>query len=347
MAPSVNGLSRSVIQNERAARYPSGMTTNIAYRHRPPRRSRATFAALAVIAVSSCGCGDGSPDHGGAREALPPSVAAFREAFEAQRYDLLPAQVAELESAAAEAPEDPQIALTLALANLWGAAEIGRIGSDPVLEAGHAIDALAQFEHAQTLAPEDARIQGFIGSLHVRIGNRTGNAALVEQGLADIEAGAVRHPEFNEFVRLLILSRMERDSPRFAAAFEATRRTMEACRLPVTEENPSLALEHQPEGAVGPDRVCWNGPRALHNFEGLWLFVGDLYVKAGLTDLARSLYANARTFPSYATWGFQELLEQRIADADSAAARFADDDPSNDPQLIADSSVQCAVCHAR
>lgn len=323
------------------------MTTLIAYRHRPPCRRRATFATLAVIAVLLCGCGDGSPDLGATPQALPPSVAAFREAFEAQRYASLPDHVAELETAAAEAPEDPAIALTLALANLWGAAEIGRIGGDPAREALHAVAALAQLEHAQTLAPEDARIQGFIGSVHMRIGSRTGNAALVEQGLAEIEAGAARHPEFNEFVRLLMLSRMERDSPGFAAAFEATRRTMEACGLPVTEENPSLALDHQREGVEGPDRVCWNGPRALHNFEGTWLYVGDLYTKAGRPDLARAFYGNARTFPSYATWGFQDLLEQRIADADSAAARFADNDPANDPELIADSNVQCSVCHAR
>jgi len=303
--------------------------------------------ALAALALALAGCGDASPAAGRAPEPLPPAVAAFREAFETQRYDLVPALVAELEASAEAAPDDAQVALTLALAHLWGAAEVGRIGGDVGREATHAVEALTRLEAARAVAPDDARVDGFIGAVRMRIGSRTGNAALVDRGLADVRAGAARHPEFNEFVLLLMLSRFGRDDPRFAGAFAATRRTMEACGLSVTEETPSLALDRQPDVADPLDRVCWNGPRAVHNFEGTWLYIGDLYVKGGRPDLARALYANARTLDSYASWGFRDLLEERIARADENATRFADADPANDPELIADSPVQCAVCHAR
>jgi hypothetical protein len=318
-----------------------------------PLGSTGCVRALLVLAVSAlalAGCGDRSTIAGTPAEPqpLPPAVAAFRDAFETQRYDLVPALAAQLSAAAADAPEDPELALTLGLVHLWGAAEVGRIGGDAGREATHALEALTRLEHARTVAPDDARIDGFIGAVRMRIGLETGNADLVARGLAEIAAGAARHPEFNEFVLLLVLSRLPRDDARFAGAFAATRRTMEACNLPVTEETPSLALDRQPVGITGPDRVCWNGPRALHNFEGTWLFVGDLYVKGGRPDLARALYANARTFPeSFATWGFHELLDERIERADEHAARFADADPANDPEMVADSPVQCAVCHAR
>ncbi len=228
-----------------------------------------------------------------------------------------------------------------------GAAEIGRIGGDPGREATHALEALAQLESASRLAPDDARTDGFIGAVRVRIGLRIGNADLVARGLAEIEAGIARHPEFNAFVALLVLSRLERDDPRFAGTFPAIERTMEACDLPVSEATPVLELEAPPRDVSGPDRVCWNGPRAVHNWEGTWLFVGDAYAEAGRGELARALYGNAKLFDSYESWGFQALLEERIAAADELAARFADGDPANDPELVADSPVQCAVCHAR
>src|SRR5690606_34718780 len=125
-----------------------------------------SWLALLLVLPALAGCGDGST--AATQSALPPAVAAFREAFETQRYDLVPALAADLEAAAASDPEDAQIALTLALAHLWGAAEIGRIGGDVGREATHAFEALARFEEARRLAPDDARIDGFIGAVQVR-----------------------------------------------------------------------------------------------------------------------------------------------------------------------------------
>jgi len=303
------------------------------------------MATLALIIPPGCG-GDGGAADEFAKPA-PVEVAAFREAFETERYDLLPALITDLETAAERQPEDAKVALTLALANLWGAAEIGRVGGDPAREANHAFAALEEFERARTLAPDDARIDGFIGAVQVRVGVAIGSADLVERGLAEIEGGIARHPEFNGFVKLLVLSPFPGDTEHFASAFDAIRLTMDACGLPVNEETPTLGGTRPPGDLSGPDRVCWNGPRALHNFEGTWLFVGDLYLKRNQPELARALYFNAKTLDSYATWDFQWLVDERIDRADELAARFADDDPSNDPQLIARSPVQCAVCHAR
>jgi len=312
----------------------------------PRERFAARAALLALAVLAACGDGGGSAELSGPASD-PPAVLAFREAFETQRYDLVPALVEDLERAAAAAPDDPRVGLTLALANLWGAAEISRIGGDPAREATHAFDALAQLESASRLAPDDARIDGFIGAVRMRIGLRVGDADLVARGLAEIEAGIARHPEFNAFVAILVLSRLERDDPRFAGTFAAIERTMAACELPVSEATPALALEAPRKDVSGPDRVCWNGPLALHNWEGTWLFVGDAYAKAGRGELARALYGNAQLFESYASWGFRPLLEARIATADELAARSSDDDPSSDPERVADPAGQCAVRQAR
>jgi hypothetical protein len=309
-------------------------------------RDRLRTVAALLLGALLLGCGDGGPGQSAGESDDAPAVRAFRDAFEAQQYDRIEPLAADLEAATRDAPDDPALALTLALAHLWGAAEVGRVGGDPVREARHALTTRDLLRRARELAPGDARIDGFIGAVETRIGLVTGDDAAVARGLAEIDRGVERHPEFNRFVRLLVLSRLGRDDPRFAVAVDDVWATLAACGMDVRPDHPTLSLREQPQPS-GPDRVCWNGRRALHNFEGFWLYVGDVLVKANEPDLAVALYRNAMAFDSHPEWPFAPLLAARIAEAHDRAARFADADPGNDPEIIADSSVQCAVCHAR
>jgi hypothetical protein len=92
--------------------------------------------------------------------------------------------------------------------------------------------------------------------------------------------------------------------------------------------------------------VCWNDKKAQHNFEGFFLYMGDLVVKAGDPATATRLYANAQRVDSYGTWPFRADLEARIAQASQHAAAFADADPTNDPVLAVQATTACAHCHA-
>jgi len=58
-------------------------------------------------------------------------------------------------------------------------------------------------------------------------------------------------------------------------------------------------------------RVCWNSWIAPHNFEGFFLNLGDMLVKAGDWQTAQKIYANAKLPKEYATWKYQAVLEER------------------------------------
>lgn len=275
-----------------------------------------------------------------------PAVAAFRAALEQGRYDDLPDVLAELTDAAQAQPDDPDITLALALANLWGVAESGRAAEpDPGQQASHAFAAEMHLERARALAPDDARIDGWLGSVHIGIGLKTGNPELVQTGYDEIARGVERDPAFNLFVEAFQYAREDPSDPEFARAADAFFRTAELCEFGVSRRHPRL-----PEGAHAPpgvSPVCGNGPKMHHNIEGFWIYGGDILLKSGEVEVALALYENAAQVEGSRRWPHRDVVEQRLADAGARAERLSDGDAENDPLLAWDSPNQCVLCHAR
>jgi hypothetical protein len=93
-------------------------------------------------------------------------------------------------------------------------------------------------------------------------------------------------------------------------------------------------------------RICANEGIVPHSWEGYFANFGDIALKSGLgAERARAIYRSAQTSPTYATWPFKEVLEKRIADADKAAAAYADADPLNNPTVWALDGNICLGCH--
>jgi hypothetical protein len=88
-------------------------------------------------------------------------------------------------------------------------------------------------------------------------------------------------------------------------------------------------------------------PVAPHNFEGFFLHNGDMLVKAGDPARAKVMYANARILPSFETWAFREMLEDRIRTVDERARAFAAPDSRALPEMVVGSRAACAGCHQR
>jgi hypothetical protein len=274
-------------------------------------------------------------------------VASFRAALEAGAYESLPHVIDELTRADEQQPDDPTLALALGLANLWGVAELGRITPfDPAEAGAYALAAQTHLARARVLAPNDARIEGWLGSVRIGIGTNLGSAEIVQDGYDQIASGVIRDSAFNSFVEAFSYARKPADDADFPRAVAAFFRTVEVCELGVTRAAPSLAAAGQAP-ADGVSSACSNGPEMPHNLEGFWLFGGDILLKAGDLTTAVALYENAVLEGRARSWPYRDLAEQRLADASAWAMRLADADPANDPVLAWDSAKQCMLCHQR
>jgi hypothetical protein len=65
----------------------------------------------------------------------------------------------------------------------------------------------------------------------------------------------------------------------------------------------------------------------------------------GDAERARALYRSAQTSPTYDSWPFASLLEERIATAEARRAQYADPNPLNDPPVWALDGHICRGCH--
>jgi hypothetical protein len=295
------------------------------------------------------GGGTGAGGGGGAEDPVSKAIADFTEAFQTEQYSRAPDLAAQLDAAAQIAPDRADVNLLRGHVRLWRLSEWGRDLSQDTSEIpAIALSARAAFEAARDLAPDDHRLLGWLGPLKIGIGNATTNNELIAEGFSDVEDGVAAYPEFNLFVRALVRASAPNGSAELAEAVEAMWQTLDVCvGEPVDRDNLDYAPYMDLETDTGTKRVCWNDEKARHNFEGFFLYFGDLLVKAGDPDTATAAYQSAQLSSTYATWPYRTELEARIQDAPARAALFADADPSNDPEIVAASSHQCAACHAR
>lgn len=274
---------------------------------------------------------------------------AFFEAFMSQRYEALPEVTAALTAAYLKNPADPKLALLLGHAHFWRAAERGR---DP--EAGPAVtDAIVlanfYFGEAYRLQPDDHRIAGWLASTQMALGSVHGDERALRRGYFMMKESVRADPAFNHFTLGYVLSRLPAGDPRLEEAVEAMWANLDVCvGYPVDRRNPDLSSLGSGPVPDGPLRVCYNGPYTPHSVEGYFLAFGDLLVKTGQPELAKTIYLQARVSPAYEAWPFKALLEERVATAESRATQFAArDGASPPPEMISTSSRTCAVCHAK
>jgi hypothetical protein len=315
----------------------------------PPtaQRESAPYDAAAAEDAAPAAADDAAPDAADPPLDEVPAIAAFRAALEDGTYETLPDVLEELAHADEAEPDDPAVTLALGLANLWGVAELGRVVPvDPAQAGAYALAARSHLERARQLSPEDARIDGWIGSVLIGIGTNLASSDLVQNGYDEIERGVQRDPAFNAFVEAFSYARKSADDPEFPRAAEAFFRTVEVCELGVTRDAPELLSAGEPP-MDGVSSACTNGPAMPHNLEGFWLFGGDILLKSGELSTALALYENAVLEGSARGWPHVDVAEQRIADAEAWSARLSDADAANDPLLAWQSPKQCVLCHER
>ena len=261
-------------------------------------------------------------------------------------YEAVPRAIEELTRAYAATPNDAVTAAHLAWLHFWRVSERSRLDSIPATITEHLVLARKYFAEAVKLDPSDARYLGFLASAMVAEGTVDKDEALTRAGYFKLLESVDAWPEFNLFTMGYVLSQLPADSPQYGRAVERQWENLDACVSGrIDRFDPSYGKYMVNATTHGPKRACWNTWIAPHNFEGFFLNMGDMLVKAGDWETARKIYGNARLSSAYQHWKFRDVLEARIRDAPENVAVFRTAGTHRSRTLMVHSSFACMACH--
>ena len=223
------------------------------------------------------------------------ATVSFWDAFADARYDDIPSVQRLLTAAYLENPADPKVALLLGHTHLWKIAERARLASVPPEITDHLAVAERYFTEAGTLAPDDARIPGWLGAVKLALGNVHRDERLTGEGYYLLKRSAADVPHFHLFTFSFVMMNRPHDSPRFAEGVEATAKSGVVLGPPLPSPAPgSDRAAYQAGRDYGNGRhVCYNG-RIPHNLEGS-SFTSATMAKSGQRDAALSAWRRCAT----------------------------------------------------
>lgn len=325
----------------------------------PPRASAAIIVEAGYASLPESGAGPLGPSDSDASESSTPEVArvdgggpssddSVSQAYAAlTRGDshAIDSSLEALERTLQVQPNDGRAALYAGTIRMWKLSE-GALELSDVLSLSSLIDeTLDRLGRARTLMPDDFRVPGFLGLAQVNAARLTSDDALLQKGLATLDQAIAAFPAYGHYLRAASTSGLAKDDPLFRATVDDMVALAKACVL--DEIAGETAYVYPTAGTQAPSpHVCLNDGIVPHVWEGIFISFGDVALKAGWsTARVRALYRSAQTSPTYASWRFAPLLEQRIARVDSDAQLYADDNPLNDPTVWMTEGHICTGCH--
>lgn len=273
----------------------------------------------------------------------------FWRTLHSGEYEKIPEALTALQAAYLENPNDAITAAHIGWMHVWRLAERARLDPVPPTITDHAVLSRRYFEEAVRLYPHEARYLGFYGAMLLAEGTIHKDEKLTRKGYFTLLKSVKAYPEFNYFTAGYSMSSRPYDSERFREGLEYLWLNLDACvGEKVDRQNPDYRKYMHVETKDGPKRVCWNSWIAPHNFEGFFLNFGDMLVKAGQTHVAVRMYANVKLTPDYATWKYQDVLEDRMRHAAGYVDLFRQDKPApGAPRIMSQSHFSCMACHQR
>ena len=317
--------------------------------------SRWTVSLLAAAALLS-GCAfmavqtaPAKPAAATRSEAALRADGLFWKTLHGGDYDGIPRAMQAVKGAYLQAPGDAVTAAHVGFLHIWRLAESARQEALSPSITDDAVLARKYFQEAVALNPSEARYQGFLASSLLAEGSIHKDEKLTRQGYFTMLDAIDAWPEFNLFTAGYVMSPQPVDSARFKQALEWQWRTLDECAgTTVDRRQPAFDSFMRLETKEGKKRVCWNSWIAPHNFEGFFMNMGDMLVKAGDWQTAQKVYANAKLSPTYAQWKFSALMETRVAQAQTNVAAFNAADRSKaagDAVIMNKSKYACMACH--
>jgi hypothetical protein len=316
------------------------------------------LASLFVVtgALLSAGCGY-IAEHTAPRkqtatsrtEAATRADALFWTTLHGGQYDQIQPALEALTNAYLANPTDAVTAAHIGWLHIWRLGESHRLAAVPATITDEAVLARRYFHEAVALRPGEARYLGFLASATLAEGAIHKDERVTRHGYFLLLDAINAWPEFNLFTAGYVMSAQPADSRNFKQAVAWQWQDLDACvDQRVDRRSPDFTRFMHLATTQGKKRVCWNTWIAPHNFEGFFLNMGDMLVKAGDWQMGRKLYENARLSPTYGQWPYREVLEQRIRQAPENGAVFnAPGEPKvpADQQLMINSSFACMACH--
>ena len=251
-----------------------------------------------------------------------------------------------LTAAYLQTPTDAKTAAHIAWLHNWRIAERARLSSVPATITDDTFVARRYFAEAVKLDPSDARYRGFLAGHTLAEGSLHKDERLTRKGYFMMLDAIDAWPEFNLFTGGFVMSRLPAESAQFREGLEWQWRTLDLCiEGKLDRAKPDYSPYMRLETHEGKQRACWNSWIAPHNFEGFFLNMGDMLVKAGEWQVAQKIYANAKLSKTYADWKYQSVLDERISRAQDNVVRFnaAGGDPA--ARMMIDSEFCCMACH--
>ncbi|MEB0229424.1 hypothetical protein [Undibacterium sp. 10I3] len=314
-----------------------------------------SLCLLAVSAMTLCSCEylaiRAAADKQASIKRLPSAEnadALFWKILHNGDYAEIEGALNTLTAAYIDNPSDATTAAHIGWLHIWRLSERSRLDKVPPSIINDATLARRFFEEAVALKPEDARFLGFLGSATLAEGSIHKNEKEIREGYYTLRHSIDAWPEFNLFTAGYVLSRTPADSPQFKEGLDWQWKNADLCAgETVDRNNPSFKKYMALETTTGNKRVCWNSWIAPHNFEGFFMNMGDMLVKAGNWQTAQQVYANARLSKTYSSWTYKDELESRIKNAEENGEKFRrlDTAVQSDQKMMISSSHACMACH--
>lgn len=270
----------------------------------------------------------------------------FWQALHQGSYENIPEIDRLLTAAYLENPNDPLLASHLGFLHTWKITERNRNSNVPPTIVNEIILANKYFNEAYILNPHDPRILGFLGDTQLISGQIFKDDREQTRGYFTLKNAIHAWPEFNYFTAGYPMSTKPATSEYFKEGLTWQWATLDRCTgKKIDRKNPSFKNYMNLETKIGFARACWNSWIAPYNFEGFFLNMGDMLVKAGDVDTAIKIYQNAKLDKSYNSWPYKNMLEKRIINAKANVKNFEKPYSSPEKTILFDSGFGCMVCH--
>jgi hypothetical protein len=270
----------------------------------------------------------------------------FWETLHRGQYNNISQSQYQLMAAYLENPNDPNLAAHLGFLHIWSITERQRFKTIPPTIVDHIVLSKFYFSNAVELNNQDARYLGFYGDSTLVEGKIFHNEREQVSGYFILKQAINMWPEFNYFTAGYVMSVLPPDTKQYKEAVEWQWKTLDLCAgEKVDRRHPDFSPYMKNATSVGPKRVCWNSWIAPYNFEGFFMNMGDMLVKAGDWQMAQQVYRNAKLDSAYSTWPYRQMLEDRIINAKNNVASFQKEYVSPNKTIMFNSGYGCVACH--
>jgi len=265
------------------------------------------------------------------------------DALTAGAQDKVTEVITNVDDAVTKDPSDGRAMFYSAIMRFWQLGEEIDLPTNPLDELTEAKTMIDHFRKAQAALPNDDRDPAFGGLAKVVIGKILSDSDMQSEGMSDIDHGIQIFPSYSYFLRALASAESPADSDDFASVLPSMQGVLDTCNA---KKGSTGEYGYDKGPLPSALRVCNDEGIVPHVWEGFLINYGDLLLKAGKgADQARAMYQAAKQAPRFDKWPFASALQDRIDQADSRAALYADGDPSNDPKIWMQDGHICTGCH--